>query len=135
MESRGIFLNLSPLDHRYSLSNPELFRALSGRLGEEASVRACARVEVALLKTLLRQSSPLENDPGLFSALDRAAEEIDPEEVYAEEKKTQHNVRALVNVLKRRLPQPVRHLLHLGATSADILDTASSLRFRDTMRK
>jgi adenylosuccinate lyase len=78
MESRGIFLNLSPLDHRYSLSNPELFSALSARLGEEASIRACARVEVALLKALLRQAPRPELDPELSAALDRAAEEIDP---------------------------------------------------------
>ncbi len=135
MESRGIYLNLSPLDHRYSLSNPELFRSLSALLGEEASVRSCARVEVALLKALLRQAPPAEPDPGLSAALDRAAEEIEPAQVYAEEKKTQHNIRALVNVLKRALPQPVKHLLHLGATSADILDTAAALRFRDALRR
>jgi len=134
MESRGIFLNLSPLDHRYSLSNPELFSALSARLGEEAAIRSCARVEVALLKALLRQAPLPGQDSGLFAELDRAAGEIDPEQVYAEEKETQHNIRALVNVLKRRLPAPLRPLLHLGATSADILDTASALRFRDTLR-
>jgi adenylosuccinate lyase len=134
MESRPIFLNLSPLDHRYSLSNPELWSALSARLGEEASVRSCARVEVALLKALLRQAPQSGGEPGLAEALDRAAEGIDPEEVYAEEKKTQHNIRALVNVLKRRLPRSVRPLLHLGATSADILDTAAALRFRDALR-
>jgi adenylosuccinate lyase len=141
MESRGIFLNLSPLDHRYSLSNPGLFNALSTRLGEEASVRSCARVEVALLKALLRQapagegparSLPLE--PALVAQIDKAAEEIDPQQVYAEEKKTQHNIRALVNVLKLSLPEPVRPFLHLGATSADILDTASALRVRDVLR-
>jgi len=134
MEPRGIFLNLSPLDHRYSVSSPKLFGALSARLGEEAVIRTCARVEVALLKALLRQAPLTELDPGLSAALDRAAEEIDPDQVYAEEEKTQHNIRALVNVLKRRLPEQVRPLLHLGATSADILDTASALRFRDALR-
>ena len=33
MESRGIFLNLSPLDHRYSQSNPRLWGSLSALLG------------------------------------------------------------------------------------------------------
>jgi adenylosuccinate lyase len=133
-ESRRIFLNLSPLDHRYSLSNPGLFSALSTRLGEEAAVRSCARVEVALLKALLRQAPVPGLDSGVADALDRAAQEIDPEEVYEEEKKTQHNIRALVNVLKRLVPEAVRPLVHLGATSADILDTATALRIRDTVR-
>ena len=136
MESRGIYLNLSPLDHRYSVSNPELFRALSATLAEEATVRYCARVEIALLKALLRQAPGnfAVPDPALMSQLDKAAEAIDPELVYAEEKKTQHNIRALVNVLKRLLPEQVRPLLHLGATSADILDTASALRCREVLR-
>jgi adenylosuccinate lyase len=134
MESRGIFLNLSPLDHRYSLSSPALFASLSAILGEEAAVRYSARVEAALLKALLRQLGAPGSGPELFAAIDTAAEAVDPEQVYAEEKKTQHNVRALVNVMKRFLPETARPLLHLGATSMDILDTAAALRYRDALR-
>jgi adenylosuccinate lyase len=134
MESRGIFLNLSPLDHRYSLSSPALFRSLSAILGEEASVRYCARVEAALLKALLRHAPTPGVGPELFPSIDAAAEAVDPEQVYAEEKKTQHNVRALVNVMKRLLPEAARPFLHLGATSVDILDTAAALRYRDAVR-
>ncbi len=60
---------------------------------------------------------------------------ITPAEVYAEEEKTQHNVRALVNVIKRKVPDNVRHFVHLGATSVDILDTAAALRVRGAMRE
>jgi len=134
MESRGIFLNLSPLDHRYSLSSPALFRSLSGVLGEEAAVRYCARVEAALLKALLRQAGVPGADTTLFPAIDAAADAVDPEQVYEEERKTQHNIRALVNVMKRLLPERARPYLHLGATSVDILDTAASLRYRDALR-
>ena len=65
--------------------------------------------------------------------LDAAAAEITPDEVYEEEARTQHNVRALVNVLKRHLPPEVRPFVHLGATSVDILDTAAALRYRDAV--
>jgi adenylosuccinate lyase len=132
METRGIYLNLSPLDHRYSVSNPELFSRLSSILGEEATVRYCARVEIALLQALLRHFPAAGADVDL-ALLDRVGDEITPEEVYAEEQKTQHNVRALVNVLKRHLPEKVRPLVHLGATSVDILDTAAALRYRDVV--
>ncbi|HUX12716.1 MAG TPA: lyase family protein, partial [Spirochaetia bacterium] len=60
---------------------------------------------------------------------------ITPTEVYAEEEKTQHNVRALVNVMKRKVPDNIRHFVHLGATSVDILDTAAALRVRCAMRQ
>lgn len=132
MDARGIFLNLSPLDHRYSLSSPELYASLSAILGEEAGIRYCARVEAALLKSLLRRTGPAAE--ATLDAVDAAAERIDPESVYEEEKKTRHNIRALVNVMKQMLPEPAKPLLHLGATSVDILDTAAALRYRDALR-
>jgi adenylosuccinate lyase len=133
MDARSIYQNISPLDHRYSLSDPALFARLSAILGEEASVKYCARVEVALLKALLRHLPAREVPAGLEERLDAAAAEISPEEVYAEEAKTQHNVRALVNVLKRHLPEAVRPFAHLGATSVDILDTAAALRYKEAI--
>jgi len=60
---------------------------------------------------------------------------IPPQEVYDEEERTHHNIRALVNVMKRHLPREARPYVHLGATSADILDTASSLRCRDATQQ
>ena len=54
--------------------------------------------------------------------------------VAAEERATDHNVRALVNVLQRELPASVRHLVHVGATSYDITDTANALRYRAALR-
>ncbi|MDC7126701.1 MAG: lyase family protein, partial [Spirochaetales bacterium] len=62
------------------------------------------------------------------------SEEISPEEVYAEEEKTQHNIRALVNVMKKKVPDELKPFIHLGATSVDILDTASSMKYRDVVR-
>ena len=134
MDARSIYKNISPLDHRYSLSDPALFARLSAILGEEASIRYCARVEVALLKALLRHLPSEEAPAGREEQLDAAAAEVSPEEVYAEEAKTQHNVRALVNVLKRHLPEAVRPYAHLGATSVDILDTAAALRYKEAIR-
>ena len=134
MDARSIYQNISPLDHRYSLSDPALFARLSAILGEEASIKYCARVEVALLKALLRHVPARDASSGLEARLDAAAEEIGPEEVYAEEAKTHHNVRALVNVLKRHLPEAVRSYVHLGATSVDILDTAAALRYKEAIR-
>ncbi len=132
MQSRPVFQNISPLDHRYSLSSPALFASLSAILGEEATVSYCTRVEIALLRALLRRlrGTPPEGP----DTLEAAASAVGAEEVYAEEEKTRHNIRALVNVLKRHLPPEVAPLVHLGATSVDILDTAAALRYREVVQ-
>jgi adenylosuccinate lyase len=133
METRDIFENLSPLDHRYWIANRELFDALSSILSEKAQLRWCARVEGALLATHLELRGLA--DPELFASIEAAVESIDPAEVYAEEERTRHNIRALVNVLQRKVPADIASLVHLGATSVDILDTAKSLAMREASRR
>jgi adenylosuccinate lyase len=129
METRDIFENLSPLDHRYWKANKDIFDSLSSILSEKAQVRWCARVEAALLATHLELRGRA--DPAVVAAIEAAAEAIDPAEVYEEEEKTRHNIRALVNVLQRKVSAEVASLVHLGATSVDILDTAKALALRE----
>ncbi|MDR3312561.1 MAG: adenylosuccinate lyase [Spirochaetaceae bacterium] len=131
MLERDIFANLSPLDHRYSLSETAVFDALSARLSEQAAVRSCARCEIALIKAHLAERDSL--TPVLEKALDTVGENLSPETVYTEEETTKHFIRALVNSLIRLVPPETAPLVHLGATSADILDTAFSLRLRDAV--
>jgi adenylosuccinate lyase len=132
METRNIFLNISPIDHRYSLSESSVFDKLSARISEQASVISCAKAEIALVKAHLSVRGELTAD--LEKRLDSVAVTIDPAAVYAEEEKTKHNIRALVNVLKTMVPTEVAPLVHLGATSVDILDTALSVRVRDCVK-
>src|SRR5262245_16849990 len=131
MEQRSLFLNLSPLDHRYYLSNRDLFDRLGACLSEEASVRYAVRCEAALLKAHLDLHFPPAERPELLKAIDRLESLVLPDDVYEEEEKTQHNVRALVNVIKRHLPEVLVPYVHLGATSVDMLDTANALKTRD----
>ncbi len=132
METRNIFENISCLDHRYSLSEKAVFDGLSKYISEQASVRSCAKCEAALVKAHLQVRGQLTDE--LAKTLDNVAETVDPEEVYKEEEKTQHNIRALVNVMKKMVPAEVAPLVHLGATSVDILDTALSMRMRDAVQ-
>ncbi|HNY20839.1 MAG TPA: lyase family protein [Treponemataceae bacterium] len=133
METRNIFLNISPIDHRYSLSESSVYERLSAEISEQAAVVSCARAEIALVKAHLSVRGEL--DSAIERKLDAVAVTIDPSLVYAEEEKTKHNIRALVNVLKRMVPEQVAPLVHLGATSVDILDTALSVRVRDCVQK
>lgn len=133
MEDKSIFRNISPLDHRYYLSNREIFDRLADYISEEASIIYCIKAEAALLKSHMDLYGDKYSD--LYDDVNKLTESITPDEVYAEEEKTQHNIRALVNVIKTRAPEPVKHFVHLGATSVDILDTASSMKYRDAVRK
>ena len=132
METRNIFENISSLDHRYSLSEKAVFDGLSKYISEAASVRSMAKCEAALVKAHLSVRGTLTDE--IAKSLDDVAENIDPNEVYQEEEKTQHNVRALVNVMKKKVNADVAPLVHLGATSVDILDTALSVRMRDAVQ-
>ncbi|MFP4384899.1 MAG: lyase family protein [Spirochaetia bacterium] len=133
MEKREIFENLSPLDHRYYSANKELFTELGKYLSEKASVKYLVRVETALLKGHLRNLGNRYPD-SLTADIASLTDRVSPEEVYQEEEVTKHNIRALVNVLKKKAPEEIRRYIHLGATSVDILDTAFSMRIRDAVR-
>ena len=131
MEARNIFSSISPIDHRYSISEPEVFQALVPWLSEEASVAACVKAEIALICAHLTVRGQI--TPSTKEILQNIT--IDPAEVYAEEEKTHHNIRALVNVLKLKVPKEIAPLIHLGATSVDILDTGLSWRMAGVTRE
>ncbi len=129
MASKGVYDLLSPLDHRYQASNPRLHDELAHYFSEAALVRYETKVEAALLKAHARRQGLLSRE--YEHSIDALTEKVTGEEVYAEEEKTRHNIRALVNVIQRHLPEDLAPLVHLGATSMDILDTANALRYRD----
>ena len=66
---------------------------------------------------------------GHRDAVERAVEEVTATEVYEEQSRIRHNIRSLVNVIKRKISPEAQPYIHLFATSADILDTATTLRF------
>jgi len=131
MEARNIFQNISPIDHRYSISESAVYQSLVPWISEEASIAACVRAEIALIIAHLSVRGKITDE--IKNELDKC--EVDPAEVYEEEEKTHHNIRALVNVLKRKVPQELSPLVHLGATSVDILDTGLSWRMAGVTRE
>ncbi len=132
METRSVFRNLSPLDHRYYDANAEAFTELADYLSEDAAVRYCTRVEAALLRRHLEERGLLTTS--IAATVDGLESAVSSDDVYEEERITRHNVRALVRVIKRHLPPQAASLVHVGATSVDILDTANALRYRDAVR-
>lgn len=133
MEQRSIFASLSPLDHRYYLANRELFEKLGGFLSEEANVAFCLEAEIALLTVHARRLYG--QDAKTLVDAEALRQKVTAELVYEEEERTHHNIRALVNVMKRFVPEKINPYVHLGATSVDILDTAMSLRVGGAVRE
>lgn len=125
---RDIFLNISPLDSRYYKSNRGLMDSIAEYLSERSVIRYEALVEAALITVMERYHLV---PKGSAQKMKEACLEITPEEVYEEEEKTRHNIRALVNVLQRKVPEGLAPFIHLSATSEDITGSAQALRVRD----
>ncbi len=117
---------IDPLDGRY------YDQEVAGYISERARVAYQARVEVALSAALA--------DAKLCSAkiadeIAVAAERVTVEDVYAEEKTTKHDIKALANCIKEHLSDEAKPYVHFGATSYDIIATANALQMRDVIEK
>ncbi len=131
-EYRCNFDAISPIDARYYGSDTAFFEAVHPYLSEDATLRYQVLVERAIVAELeSRRVAP----SGISAALATAAREVTPAEIYREEEKIHHNIRAIVNCLCRRLPKPFAPYVHLFATSNDVMDTARSLALRDFTRE
>ena len=131
LQTRDIFANISPLDHRYS-RRKENFEEISRYLSENATIEFQLEVELALVKVLAKRGICPEKAP---QEVEQAIQEITTEEVYQEEAKTKHNIRALVNCIQKRVSKETRPYIHFTATSYDIVDTANSLRYKKAAEK
>ncbi|MDI6703861.1 MAG: adenylosuccinate lyase [bacterium] len=118
------FCSFSPTDYRYSVED------LKSYLTEEAFIKYKTKVEAALVKVLAKQ--------GFISwevaeEIIQAAERITAEEVYEEERRVRHDIRALVNCIRNKVSERAKPYVHLFATSCDIVDTANCLRYKDAI--
>ena len=121
-----MFDSISPLEFRY-LKSPEAAK-LRRYLSEEALIKYMARVEAALVAAYHKK--------GLCSAevaqeVVTGAGAISAAEVYAEENRIHHQVRALVNCIKSKVSTAAHPWIHLGATSHDIICTSEALRYKE----
>ncbi len=118
------FSAFSPTDYRYAVDE------LRAYLSDEAYVRYKAKVEAALAQVFAARGL-LKKD--LCAEIVAAVSDVTAEEVYEEEQKTKHDIRALVNVIQRGVSDEAKPFVHLGATSYDVADTANALRYKDAV--
>jgi len=129
-ESR--FDAVSPLDSRFYGGDQAIYEALHPYLSAAAMIHYQARVEAALATAMADAGLC---DRAVAVAIAGAADRVTPEEVAEEEARTRHDLRALVNVIRAKVPDDARRFVHLGATSYDIVDTANALRYRECVER
>lgn len=120
------FDGLDPLDSRYF--DAEITQYLS----ERSRIAYQAYTEAALAQALA--------DEGICSRkvareIEKAARNIRAEDVYEAEKTTRHDIKAVVNCIKAQISEEAQPFVHFGATSYDIIATASVLQMRDAVQK
>ena len=124
----NIFDTISPLDFRYYGRNERIFHKLQPYLSENAMIRHMAKVEAALTNILAKKGICSKK---IADEVEKASKKISAEEVYVEEDKLKHNVRALVNCIRNRVSDEAKPFIHFTATSHDIISTADALRYKE----
>src|SRR6187551_3452725 len=95
-------------------------------VGDDAWVRALLAAEAALARAAARIGLATEEDAAAVSDA-CAALRVDPGVLGAEAADTGNPVVPLVRRLRAALPEDAARLVHRGATSQDIVDTAAML--------
>lgn len=124
MKERDVFDSISPADYRY------WDKEIAAYLSENAFTRYKLEVERALMKVLTRRKICNKN---ALAEVEAAIPGVTTEEVYIEEDKTHHDIRALVNCIRKRVSDSTKPFIHLTATSQDIIDSANAARYRDAI--
>ncbi len=122
------FDNISPIDFRYYGRNKEAIDKLQPYLSEQAFVKYLAKTEAALTRTLAEKGICSKK---VADEVEKAAKEITAEEVYDEEDRIKHNIRALANSIRKRVSDEAKPYVHFTSTSHDIICSSDAARFKD----
>jgi adenylosuccinate lyase len=120
------FDSLSPVDYRYW--DPEVAKYLS----ENGFTRYKLLVELALVRVLHARGICPEI---AVQEVEAACNQVTTAEVYEEEDRIRHDIRALVNRICERISKDFRRFVHWTATSFDTVDSANAARYRDAIEK
>ena len=127
-EKINLFDAISPLDFRYYGRNNKVFEKLQPYLSESAFVKYALMVESALANVLAKNKICPKK---IADEIEKACRQVTPEQVYAEEDRIKHNIRALANCIRNKVSEPAKPFVHFTATSYDIIATADALRYKD----
>ena len=124
MKQRDVFDNISPIDYRYWDEETAHY------LSENGFTRYKLMVELALVRVLARHGLCSEK---IVREVEAACGQVTTAEVYEEEDRVWHDIRALVNCLRAKVSREAKPYIHLTATSNDIIDSSNAARYRDAV--
>lgn len=117
---------ICPLDYRYG--RPEMERIFS----ESSRVRYQMRVEAALAQAHAALGEISQADADEISRVSES-DEVKLDRIKEIEKLTNHDLMAMVKAMTEKCRGDAGKYVHLGATSNDIVDTATALQIRDAL--
>jgi adenylosuccinate lyase len=120
--THDIYDSLSPADYRYWDADVAQY------LSENAYTRYKLAVELALVKALAKRKVCSQK---VVDEVEAACAQVTTAEVYEEEGRIKHDVRALVNCIRNKVSDEAKPYVHMTATSQDIIDSANAARWKD----
>lgn len=127
-EKIDLFDSISPLDFRYYGRNKKIFEKLQPYLSEAAFIRYALKAESALTSVLAKNKLCPQ---AIADEVSKACRQVAPEQVYAEEDRIKHNIRALANSIRNKVSGEAKPFVHFTSTSYDIIATADALRYKE----
>jgi len=127
-EKIKLFDAVSPLDFRYYGRSRAIFEKLQPYLSENAAIKYSLKVEDALTRVLAKRNI-CNNE--VAEEVSRACRLVTPEEVYQEEDRIKHNIRALTNAIRNKVSDKAKPYVHFTTTSHDIICTADAVRYKE----
>ncbi|MAG92040.1 adenylosuccinate lyase [Candidatus Woesearchaeota archaeon] len=127
-ENINLFHAISPLDFRYYGRNKGIFEKLQPYLSEAGFVKYALKVESALTNVLAKNKVCSKK---IADEVKKACRQVTPEQVYVEEDRIKHNMRALANSIRDRVSEEAKPFVHFTSTSYDIIATADALRYKE----
>lgn len=118
------FNAIDPFDARYFDAE------LATYLSEQSRIAYQAHAEAALALTLAEFDVCSD---GVAEEIVAGASKVTAEDVRAEEEKTRHDIKAVVNTIKSHISDEAKPFVHFGATSYDIVAPAQSLQMKEAM--
>ena len=119
---------VSPLDYRYYLVDEKLFKELNPYVSHQAQITYQLKVELALVKAMANLGIC---PSSVATEVEKVINNITSQEILSEDKKIEHDIRALVRCIKNNVSQQAEPYIHLFVTSADIVDTGNACRYKD----
>jgi adenylosuccinate lyase len=121
-----MFDNISPVDYRYNEEGTTKYLSAGAKIKYMLKVECAAAEAMAEIGLCTRD---------VAKEICDSCSKITPEEVHEEEKKTKHDIRALVNCIRKNVSDKAKPFVHLGLTSYDVVNTSDSMRYMEFTEK